>query len=388
MRTRSTRAGVAATVIALLTLATAQGIVAAQEPVVHDGTAVVGPPPAGVVGLGIDAAIGVALVEASTGQVLVARGESVRRPVASAIKLVTALVVTDALPTGTAITVGEEVRGVEGSSYELRPGEVRSVDDLLAGLLLRSGNDAAVALAVAVAGTEEAFVDRMVATLAALGIDARPGSSSGLDDEDALSAIELATVARAALAEPRIRAIVGLPLLDVDGVTVENRNLFLGDLEGATGLKTGFTSAAGFTLAASARRDGRELVAVVLGATDDLERRRVAARLLAHGFMTTTPTRIERSVSLRTTAGPVLYATRGATLTIASGVEVELGWPRSLRPDDELTAVGLIVAGADAGSIGVERRDGRRAEEGWSIGRALADGAYAAMRPIGMAGVG
>ena len=353
---------------------------------ISGATAVAGPPPAGVAGLGIDAALGVALVEASTGQVLVARGETVQRPVASAIKLVTALVVAEAMPTGTLIAVGEEVRGVEGSSYGLRPGEVRSVDDLLAGLLLRSGNDAAVALAVAVAGTEEAFVDRMVATLAAIGVDAQPKSSSGLDDGDALSAVELATVARAALSEPRIRGIVGLPLLVVDGVEVENRNLFLGDTEGATGLKTGFTSAAGFTLAASARRDGRELIAVVLGANDDLERRRVAARLLDHGFLTTTPTRIERSVSLRTTAGPILFATDGTTLSIANGVAVDVEWPRTLRPDDDLSSVSLTVAGTSAGTVAVARRDGRRPDAATSIGRALADGAYAAMRPTGLEG--
>lgn len=388
MRPRTTRAGVAIAAVALLAVTTTQGLVAAQEPVVHAGTAAVGPPPAGVVGLGIDPAIGVALVEASTGQILLARGETVRRPVASAIKLVTALVVADAMPPGTAVSVGEEVRGVEGSSYGLRPGEVRSVEDLLAGLLLRSGNDAAVALAVAVAGTEEAFVDRMAATLADLGIDARPGSSSGLDDADALSAIELATVARAALTEPRIRGIVSVPLLDVDGIEIENRNLFLSDLEGATGLKTGFTSAAGFTLAASARRDGRELIAVVLGASDDLERRRVAARLLDHGFITTTPIRIDRSVSLRTTAGPVLFATDGTTLTLAEGAAVDIGWPRTLRPDDELAAVRLDVGGTDAGMVGVGRRDGRRLDGGPSLGRALADGAYAAMRPTGLAGAG
>ena len=386
MKLRAHRGAVAVATAAALALIPAPGLVAAQETMISGATEVAGPPPAGVAGLGIDAALGVALVEASTGQVLVARGETVQRPVASAIKLVTALVVAEAMPTGALIAVGEEVRGVEGSSYGLRPGEVRSVDDLLAGLLLRSGNDAAVALAVAVAGTEEAFVDRMVSTLAAIGVDAQPRSSSGLDDGDALSAVELATVARAALSEPRIRGIVGLPLLVVDGVEVENRNLFLGDTEGATGLKTGFTSAAGFTLAASARRDGRELIAVVLGANDDLERRRVAARLLDHGFLTTTPTRIERSVSLRTTAGPILFATDGTTLSIANGVAVDVGWPRTLRPDDDLSSVSLTVAGTSAGTVAVARRDGRRPDAAASIGRALADGAYAAMRPTGLEG--
>ena len=386
MRLRTARVAIAVATVALLAQTVIPVVVDAQEPVVPGASTLPAPPPSGVAGLGIDAAIGVALVEASTGQVLVARGESVRRPVASAMKLVTALVVVEALPAGSVITVGEEVVGIEGSSYGLSPGETRSVEDLLAGLLLRSGNDAAVALAVAVAGTEGAFVDRMAAVLAAIGIDARPGSSSGLDGGDALSAIELAAVARAALDEPRIRGIVSLPLLEVDGIEVENRNLFLGDLDGATGLKTGFTSAAGFTLTASARRDGRELVAVVLGAAGDLERRRVAARLIDHGFATTSPTRLDRSVSLRTTSGPVLFATDGTLMTVPHGAVIDIRWPGTLRADDDLASVHLTVAGADAGSVPVARRDGRREGAPPSLGRALADGAYAAMRPTGLAG--
>lgn len=340
-----------------------------------------GPPPAGAVGLGVGEVLSVVLVEASTGQVLVARDADVRRPIASAIKLVTALVVVEALAPRSVITVGDEVRGIEGSSYGLRPGEVRTVEDLLAGLLLRSGNDAAVTLAVAVAGSEAEFVTRMELLLDGLGIDARPGSSSGLEPDDALSARELATVARAALQEPRVREVVGAPVLVLDeGLRIENRNLFLADTVGATGLKTGFTSAAGFTLAASALRDGRELVAVVLGASDDLERRAVAVRLLDHGFATTIRTTVERSVTLRTTAGPVRFTAGPLTITLPQRIELTVGWPNGLRPDDDLRDVALHVDGAEAGRIGVERRDGRRTDVTRSLGRALADGAYAAMR--------
>lgn len=352
-------------------------------------TPALGPMPASTVGLGVGDALSVVLVEASTGQVLVARDPDLRRPIASAIKLVTALTVVEALPPRTVITVGDEVRGIEGSSYGVRPGEVRSVEDLLAGLLLRSGNDAAVALAVAVAGSEEAFVERMELLLAGLGIDARPGSSSGLEPDDALSALELATVARAALQEPRVREIVGAPVLVLDeGLSIENRNLFLSDTIGATGLKTGFTSAAGFTLAASALRDGRELVAVVLGASDDRERRAVAARLLEHGFATTTRTTVERTVTLRTTAGPVRFTAGPATITLPQGSELTVGWSGGLRPDDQVRDVALRVDGADAGRVSVERRDGRRSDVTPSLGRALADGAYAAMRLGATAGGG
>lgn len=261
-------------------------------------------PATDAVRVGVPSHVSVALVEGSTGQVLVAQDATTRRPIASAIKLVTALSVIDALPADTVVTLGDEVRGVGGSSYGLRPGERRTVEDLLTGLLLRSGNDAAVALGVAVAGSEADFTARMSETLGALGIDARPASASGLEEADALSALELATVARAALDEPRIAALVrNEEVVRPDGRTIENRNRFVGVVEGATGLKTGFTNAAGFTLAASAERGGRELIAVVLGAHDDDQRLEIAARMIEHGFSATRPDDLASSLELRTSRG-------------------------------------------------------------------------------------
>lgn len=352
--------------------------------------AVPGPPPLDATALGANAPVSVILIEASTGQLLAVRDADVRRPIASAIKLVTALAVVEALPPGTIIVVGEEVRGAEGSSYGLRPGDVRSVEDLLVGLLLRSGNEVSLALAVAIDGSQEAFVSRMSAVLASLGIEARPATASGLDPADALSAAELAVVARAALAEPRIRDLIGTPVLSLAGAeSVENRNLFLGDVSGATGLKTGFTTAAGYTLAASAMRDGRELVAVVLGAADDRTRRDIAARLIEHGFAATVPTTVRRSVTLRTASGPVRFATADTVMTLARNSETVALWPSSLRPDDDIAGVEVRIdrsdaAAVSAGTVGVERLDGRRAPEGPSLGRALADGVYAALRPNGL----
>lgn len=350
--------------------------------VVEDG-ATIALPATPARALGVPSPVSVVLVEASTGQILAAQDAETRRPIASAIKLLTALVVVDALPAGTTVTVGDEVRGIEGSSYGLRPGETRSVEDLLAGLLLRSGNDVAVALAIAVAGSEEAFVDRMADRLAVLGIDARPGSASGLEETDALTATELAVVARAALAEPRIGDLVGRTVVDLPGgVEVENRNAFLVDDPTATGLKTGFTNAAGFTLAASAEREGRPLIAVVLGAKDDQERRDVVRRLIEHGYASTTPTRVESSLGLRTTGGPVELRIDLGTLTVPVGAGLRVAWPEGIRPTDASVRVPLVVGDQDAGEVQAVRRDGRA--EGppvASLGRALADGAYAALRP-------
>ncbi len=334
------------------------------------------------------------LIEGSTGQVLVAVDAERPRPVASATKLITALAVIEAIPPRTLISIGDEVLGIGGSSYGLRPGDVRTIEDLLAGLLLRSGNDAALALAYAVDGDEVTFARRMAAVLRGLGIDAQPRSASGLDIEDALSAVELAAVSRAALAEPRIRTIVGRTELSRDEApTIENRNRFVGQYPGATGLKTGYTQAAGYTLSASAERGGRELIAVVLGANDDLARRDAATALLEYGFSSTAIENIERSVTLRTGRGPVRFGTDGAVVTLRRGSEVSVAWPRTLRPDDRLDGVDVRIDGIAAGSASVSRRDGRRdgataaAEDGTGagIGVALADGLYAALRPFGLA---
>lgn len=267
--------------------------------------------------------------------------------------------------------------------------EQRSVEDLLTGLLLRSGNDAAVALGVAVAGSESAFTARMADTLGALGIDARPASASGLEEGDALSALELAAVARAALDEPRVASLVGSEkVVGPDGRTIENRNRFVGAVEGATGLKTGFTNAAGFTLAASATRDGRELIAVVLGAHDDAQRLEVAARLVEHGFTGTRPDDLASSLELLTARGPVRFTTGPLPMTVPEDEEVRIAWSTSARPEDDGLRVPLTVRGNAVLDVPVERLDGRATpgRAGTALGAALVEGVYAALRPSTIAG--
>ncbi len=335
----------------------------------------------------LPAHLSLALVEVETGALIAVRDGTTRRPIASTIKLLTALTVVEALAPGEVVTVGEAAAAVGGSSYGLRAGERRSVEDLLAGLLLRSGNDAAVALAVAVAGSEEAFTARMADVLAGLGIDARPASASGLEEGDALSATELATVALAALAEPRIRALVGVDAVVLpSGRIVENRNRFLTDVEGATGLKTGFTNAAGFTLAASARRDGRELVAVVLGAADDLQRRTAATRLLEDGFAGTRRVDLTSSVELRRAAGPVRYASAPLPATVAVAADVTFGWDAGFHAERGPSTVAVHVDGEVVTRRPVQRLDGRADAPPVGLGAALVDGVYAALLPAALAG--
>jgi serine-type D-Ala-D-Ala carboxypeptidase (penicillin-binding protein 5/6) len=335
--------------------------------------------------------LSVLLVEAATGQHLTSQDAQRVRPIASTIKLVTALAVIDAIPPRSLIDVGDEVIGIDGAQFGLRPGEQWSVEDLLAALLLRSGNEVAVTLAVAVAGSERAFIDRMVAVLMRLGIEGvRPGSSTGLLADDAMSAEQLAVVARAALAEPRLASIVGLRSATASGrdVDLANRNLLVGSYEGATGLKTGYTDAAGYTLAASARRDGRELIAIVLGAASEQERLAIAQRLLDHGFDRTEQRQVGGEIELRTGSGRVLLTTPLRSITTTRGASVELGWPTQLRGTDLIDAVTVLIDRRVVGSVAVVRVDARTPHAGTaSLGQGLADGTYTALRAASLNGL-
>jgi D-alanyl-D-alanine carboxypeptidase len=352
--------------------------VATFGPAAIDGT--VFRPPAGV---------SLLLAEGASGHVLVAHDAQRRRPVASTIKLLTALVVVDRIGPGAIVEIGPEVLGVDGASFGLRPGERWTVEDLLVGLLLRSGNEVAESLAVAAAGSSEAFILAMAERLELLGIGGVvPASPTGLERDDALSAEELAIIARSALAEPRIAGIVGLRTATVGtGATSQNRNLLIGRYAGATGLKTGFTEPAGHTLVASARRDGRELIAVVLGARTEEERFRLAERLLDHGFTSTSFERFEQRIELRSGAGRVMLAVGPVPVSHLAGREVVALWEPRLRPDDPIRTVALSSGTRGLGSVDVARVDARQIATGTaSVGQGIADGVYAGLRAAGLAG--
>lgn len=223
------------------------------------------------------------LVDALTGQVLAERAADEPRVVASTVKLLTVLTALETLEVDDEVVV-DEAAAVGGAGASVDPGERWRVGDLLDAILVRSGNDAAIALAAAATdGDLEAFVDRMNVVADQLGVsdDAVITDPTGLEDSNRLSAADLALLGRAALADERVassarQADVALP----DGGPTENRNLLVDEYEGATGLKTGFTTEAGYCLVASAERDGRELVAVVLGSREDPARFEETASLL------------------------------------------------------------------------------------------------------------
>jgi D-alanyl-D-alanine carboxypeptidase len=336
------------------------------------------------------------LVEAETGQVLAAHEAERRRSVASTIKLLTALSVLDRADPDEVVVVGEETRGIEGASVGLQPGDEWTVEQLLDAIITRSGNDAANALAVHVAGDLDGFAEVMAEDAAALGLEeAIVVDPSGLTDENLLSALDLATLARAALADPRLRPLLGKRSVDLPGIgEIETRNELLLDYEGATGVKTGFTLAAGNSLVGSAERDGRELIAVVLAAGEDpAQRFREVARLLDLGFEAFEAQVLTGELRFAIAGGEQLLELPPTPVTLPEGDEPELGFVPSVRPPETAVPVPVTVGGEPLGAVLAEPSDPRRGgadgadlDGGAQLGRALVDGAYAALRAASTAG--
>jgi serine-type D-Ala-D-Ala carboxypeptidase (penicillin-binding protein 5/6) len=235
-----------------------------------------------------DAAV---LADLDTGQVLFADKPSERRPIASLTKIMTALIVGERTEPTDVVTVSDEaasgrLAGISGLG--LVPGERVRVNELLYALLLQSANDAAVALAEHVSGSVDAFVDDMNARAQRLGLSRTMfASPNGLDDDGYSSAGDLVRLTRAAYRSGGFASIVAtrfhtVTSLDERPRIVQNRNVLLWLYPGAIGVKTGFTSQAGFCVVAAAEREGMRLVTVVLG--EPAEPFSDAAALLNYGF--------------------------------------------------------------------------------------------------------
>ena len=233
------------------------------------------------------------VVDADTGAVLDEANARTPLPPASLTKVFTALAVVRALPPSSTVTVSTRAAGIP-FGWMMRAGEQWPVDEALTALLLASANDAAMALAEQVSGSAEAFAPTLEATAVALGARDHPvlRDPAGLDGRygvgggNLVSAADLAIAARAVMAEPRLASVVGLrerALAGPDGAPrrLANHNKLLSSYPGAVGMKTGYTRRAGHCLIAVARREGRTLVAVVMGAPRVYE---TAAALLDRGF--------------------------------------------------------------------------------------------------------
>ena len=236
------------------------------------------------------AASGAVLYEPQSGRVLFEQQAHVKRPMASTTKLMTALVAAESLSLKRSVTVKDEALRVIGTSMGLCSGDVLTVEDLLKGLLLSSGNDAANVLALETAGSLEAFAQQMNDRAARIGMtDTRFVTPSGLDaDGHGSTPYDMALLAAEVLDHPILADICAMRQATVTisgrSVTLTNHNKLLARYDGAIGMKTGFTTAAGRCLVSAAHRNGVTLIAVTLHCADDWQ---VHTALLDAGFAQT-----------------------------------------------------------------------------------------------------
>ena len=230
-----------------------------------------------------------ALFEAGTGRFLAGSNEDAQLPMASTTKIMTCLLAVENCELDEIVTVEKEAVGQEGTSMYLKEGETLSVSDLVYGLMLSSGNDAAVMLALHMGGTVENFAAMMNARAREIGAnDTNFVTPNGLPAEGHYTtAHDLGLIAATAMGNPKFKEIVGTQSKDLPADEdsparyLRSKNRILWEYEGGNGIKTGYTKAAGKCLVAGAERDGMQLVAVVL---NDYNMFEDCKNLLSYGF--------------------------------------------------------------------------------------------------------
>ena len=232
------------------------------------------------------------LLDVTSGQFIVAQNPDEHREPASLTKLMTAYLAFAALRDKTItgsqmVNVSNVAWKVEGSRMFIEPRKAVSVDELLRGLIVQSGNDAAIALAELVAGSEAAFADRMNAEAKRLGLsNTHFTNATGLaHPQHYSSAADVARLAAAVIRDfPEYYSLYSMKEYRYNNITQPNRNRLLWTDPYVDGMKTGHTDAAGWCLVASAKRGQRRLLSVVLGAPSDAARASESQKLLNYGF--------------------------------------------------------------------------------------------------------
>ena len=239
-----------------------------------------------------------ALMDVATGTLLYESNSHERLAPASVTKVMTMLLIMEAVDSGKIammdmVTASETAAAKGGSQIYLKPGETMSVSDMLKSIAVSSANDCACAMAEHIAGSEEAFVALMNQKAAELSMkDTHFVNCTGLDDgenaaEHRTSAYDIALMSRELLKNhPDIKQFTTIWMDTVRNGTfgLSNTNKLVRFYQGATGLKTGYTSGAGYCLSATAQRDGMELIAVVMGADTSANRNAACKQLLDYGF--------------------------------------------------------------------------------------------------------
>ncbi len=309
-------------------------------------------------------AVSCILMDAKTGAVLYEYNADDALPPASVTKVMTMLLIFEAIDSGTLaltdmISVSETAAAMGGSQIYLAPGEEMSVNDLLKGLIVASANDAAVALAEAIAGSEEAFVIKMNERAAELGMkNTHFENTNGLDDtteNHVTSARDIALMTKELVKHEKVFDYTTIWMDTIRGgeFGLTNTNRLIRFYKGATGLKTGSTSKAKFCISATAERDGLSLIAVIMGSPTRDTRNALAASLLDFGFANYACYTDEESAldDVRVTGGvknslATVHETFSVTMEKGniSKVETRIDMPEKLSaPIAEGTKIGTIT---------------------------------------------
>ena len=270
---------------------------------------------------------------------------------ASTTKIMTGLLVSELCNPLEVVRIPKEAVGIEGSSLYLKEGEKLTVQELLYGLMLRSGNDAAVALAIHCAGSEKAFVEKMNERARTLGLTGTHFENPhGLDGKDHRSTPrDLAVLGMEAMKNPVFAHTVSTKTVRAGERQLRNHNKLLWRYPGAEGIKTGYTRAAGRILVSSAVRSGRRLIAVTMNAPDDWHDHQI---LLDRGFRhMTEKTLIREGQQIGTLE---VWGGNKKQVPILAGEDFILGARNGERADVILPGPGFLYAptvwGADLGS--------------------------------------
>ena len=306
------------------------------------------------------------LIDQDSGTVLYEKNADQEMPIASITKVMTLLLTFEAVHEGrltmdTPVPVSEHAYHMGGSQIWLEPGEQFTLDEMIKAICVSSANDAAVAVAELVGGSEPAFVERMNARAAELGMEHTTfHNACGLDTEGHLStARDVSIMSRTILTTcPEVLHYTGIwtDTLRNGQTQLVNTNKLLRRYNGITGLKTGTTSGAGVCISASATRDGLNLLAVVLGAPSSKDRFEAATTLLDYGFgayrAVPLPAMEDRPLQLKVTASaedavPLDYASLPQTVLLpaenAGQLTAQLELPETLEaPVEQGQAVGTV----------------------------------------------
>ncbi len=292
------------------------------------------------------------LMCADSGQILYAKNEDAKMPMASTTKIMTALLALESLPLNRQITVGNEVLSVDGTSLGLKPGDILELYDLVCGMMLSSGNDAANAVAVAVSGSVEEFVSLMNTRAREIGMkDTVFATPSGLDAQSHYStAADMALLTQTALRNEAFAEIASTYsatiMIGTRKVLLTNHNRLLQSYVGMTGVKTGFTKKSGRCLVTSAKRNNIEIIAVTLQAPDDWNDHRA---MLDYGFT------VVQSYSVTPTTQTYYVDIVGATadrISCSATGELDYTGKSQLQNVESVVCLPMFIyAPAEAGSV-------------------------------------